>query len=59
MIFPSHCKFIGVINKHIRPDYKPGDAVYFSSQYTLIFEAPDRCEIYEVESSGDQGFIRK
>lgn len=58
MIFPSHCKFIGVINKHIRSGYRPDDAIYFSSQYVLVFEAPDRCEVLEVESSGE-GFIRK
>ena len=58
MIFPSHCKFIGVINRHIRSNYQPDDAIYFSSQYVLVFEAPDKCEVFEVESSGE-GFIRK
>ncbi len=58
MIFPSHCKFIGVISKHIRGGYKPSDAVYFSSQYLLVFETPDRCEVYEISSEGE-GFIRK
>ncbi|CAJ37686.1 DUF7714 family protein [Methanocella arvoryzae] len=58
MIFPSHCKFIGVINRHIRPGYRPDDAIYFSSQYVLVFDAPDRCEVFEVESTGE-GFIRR
>ncbi|OPY28371.1 MAG: hypothetical protein A4E28_01592 [Methanocella sp. PtaU1.Bin125] len=58
MIFPSHCRFVGVVSKHLRPDYRPDDAVYFSSQYVLIFEAPDRCAVYEV-ASGGEGFIRR
>jgi hypothetical protein len=58
MIFPSHCRFVGVIDRRDRPDYQPDDAVYFSSQYMLIFDAPDRCEVYEVTSDGE-GFIRK
>jgi hypothetical protein len=58
MIFPSHCRLIGVISKHHRPDYKPDDAIYFSSQYLLIFDAPDHCAVYEVASEGE-GFIRR
>lgn len=58
MIFPSHCRFIGVINKFVREGYKPSEALYFSSQYTLVFDSPRRCEVYEVQSAGE-GFIRK
>ena len=58
MIFPTHCRFIGSINKYKRPDYKPEDIIYFSSQYMLVFEAPDRCEVYEVKSSGDGTFLK-
>lgn len=58
MIFPGHCRFIGVINKHVRKDYKPSDAIYFSSQYTLVFSSPEKCEVYEVTSSGE-GLIKK
>ncbi len=57
MIFPSHCKFIGVIDKYDRKGYKPEDKVYFSSQYMLVFESPEKCEIFEVESDGE-GFLR-
>ena len=57
MIFPSHCKLIGVVDRRDRPDYRPDDAVYFSSQYMLIFDASGGCEIYEVASEGE-GFIR-
>ena len=58
MIFPSHCRFIGVVSRHYRPDYRQSDAIYFSSQYMLVFDAPDRCEVFEVETEGE-GFIRK
>jgi hypothetical protein len=58
MIFPSQCKFIGVVDKRDRPDYKPEDVVYFSSQYMLIFDDQGGCEIWEVVSEGE-GFIRK
>jgi hypothetical protein len=58
MIFPSHCKFIGVVDKRERPDYRPDDAIYFSSQYVLMFDPAGKCEIYEVTSEGE-GFIRK
>jgi hypothetical protein len=57
MIFPSHCRLIGVIDRYARKDYRPEDTVYFSSQYVLIFDAPDRCDVYEVQSEGD-GFLR-
>lgn len=58
MIFPSHCRLIGVVDKYAREDYKPEDIVYFSSQYVLVFEAPDKCEVYEVQSDGE-GFLRE
>lgn len=58
MIFPSHCRFIGVVDKHLRKDYKPDDLIYFSSQYALVFEAPEKCTVYEVKSEGE-GFMRK
>jgi len=57
MIFPSHCRFIGVVDEYARKGYRPDDRVYFSSQYMLIFKAPDRCEAYEVTSDGE-GFMR-
>jgi hypothetical protein len=47
-----------VIDKRDRPDYRPDDAVYFSSQYMLIFDAQGGCEIFEVASEGE-GFIRR
>lgn len=58
MIFPSHCRFIGVIDKYDRKGYKPEDTVYFSSRYMLVFESPEKCEVYEVESDGE-GFLRE
>jgi hypothetical protein len=58
MIFPAHCRFIGVVSKHHRPDYRQNDAIYFSSQYVLIFDAPDSCSVYDVASEGE-GFIRR
>ncbi len=57
MIFPSHCRLVGVVDKYARKGYRPEDAVYFSSQYLLVFEAPDRCEAYEVQSEGN-GLMR-
>ncbi len=57
MIFPSHCRFIGVVDKYARQGYRPEDVVYFSSRYVLVFEAPDKCEVYEVQSDGE-GFLR-
>lgn len=58
MIFPSHCRLVGVVDKYARKDYRPEDAVYFSTQYLLIFDAPDRCEVYEVQGEGE-GIIRR
>ena len=58
MIFPSHCRFIGVVDRYARDNYRPDDTVYFSSQYLLVFDAPDKCEIYQIESAGE-GFLRK
>lgn len=58
MIFPSHCRFIGVMKKYLMEHYQQGDVIYFSSQYMLVFDAPDSCDIYEAESDG-QGFIKK
>ena len=57
MIFPSHCRLVGVVDKYARKGYRPEDVVYFSSQYLLVFEAPDRCEVYEVQSEGN-GLMR-
>jgi hypothetical protein len=57
MIFPSHCRLIGVVDEYARKGYRPDDRVYFSSQYMLIFKAPDKCEAYEVASDGE-GFMR-
>lgn len=57
MIFPAHCRFVGVVDKYAREGYRPEDTVYFSSQYVLVFEAPDKCEVYEVQSEGE-GFLR-
>ncbi len=57
MIFPSHCRLIGVVDEYAREGYKPADRVYFSSQFMLVFKAPDRCEAYEVTSDGE-GFMR-
>ncbi|MCD1295688.1 hypothetical protein CUJ83_11835 [Methanocella sp. CWC-04] len=59
MIFPEHCKFIGAINKYLRKEYSPEDIIYFSSKYVLVFEAPDRCEVYEVRSEGEGTFLKK
>ncbi len=47
-----------MVDKHDRPDYRPEDAVYFSSEYLLVFYDAGRCEIYEMTSKGE-GFIRK
>jgi hypothetical protein len=58
MIFPSHCRLIGVIDRRDRPDYRPDDAIYFSSEYMLIFDAAGGCEILEITSEGE-GFIRR
>lgn len=58
MIFPSHCRLIGVVDKYARKGYKPEDVIYFSSEYVLVFEAPDRCDVYEVSSEGE-GFLRQ
>ena len=57
MIFPLHCKFIGVVDKDLRNNFRPDDQVYFSSQYVIVFESRDRCEIYAVQSEGE-GFMR-
>ena len=57
MIFPLHCKFIGVVDKDLRKNFRPDDQVYFSSQYVILFESRDRCEIYAVQSKGE-GFMR-
>lgn len=57
MIFPSHCRLIGVVDEYAREGYRPADKVYFSSQYVLVFKAADKCEAYEVTSDGE-GFIR-
>ncbi len=58
MIFPSHCRLIGVVDEYARTGYRPDDKIYFSSQYLLVFKAPDKCEAYEVTSSGE-GFMRQ
>ncbi|HMK46350.1 MAG TPA: hypothetical protein VK436_06955 [Methanocella sp.] len=58
MIFPSHCRFVGVVTRYARKNYRPDDALYFSSQYILVFQAPDRCEVHEVECTGE-GLIRR
>lgn len=57
MIFPLHCKFIGVVDKDLRNNFHPDDQVYFSSQYVIVFESRDTCEIYAVQSEGE-GFMR-
>jgi hypothetical protein len=57
MIFPSHCRLIGVVDQFARKDYRPEDIIYFSSQYVLVFLAPDQCDVYEVASEGE-GFLR-
>ncbi len=57
MIFPLHCKFIGVVDKDLRKNFRPDDQVYFSSQYVIVFESRDSCEIYAVQSEGE-GFMR-
>lgn len=59
MIFPSHCRFVGVIEKHKGKDYKPSDILYFSSQYMLIFESPEKCDVYEVKSAGEGQFLKE
>ncbi|AFD00308.1 hypothetical protein Mtc_1556 [Methanocella conradii HZ254] len=59
MIFPSHCRLVGVVDKYARKDYRPEDAVYFSTQYLLIFDAPDRCEVYEVQGEGEDIMRRR
>ena len=59
MIFPEQCKSIGAVRRHgRRSDRQRDDGIYFASDYVLVFDAPDRCEIYHVESEG-QGFIRR
>ncbi|HTX44590.1 MAG TPA: hypothetical protein VMC61_07640 [Methanocella sp.] len=57
MIFPSHCRLIGVVDEYAREGYRPDERIYFSSQYVLVFKAPDKCEAYEVTSDGE-GFLR-
>lgn len=59
MIFPDHCRFIGVVDKYLREDYRPSDIIYFSSQYVLVFDAPDICNVYEVKSDGEGAFLKK
>jgi hypothetical protein len=58
MIFPLHCRLIGVVDKRDRPDYRPEDAVYFSSEYMLVFDDAGHCEIFQLSNEGE-GFIRK
>lgn len=58
MIFPSHCRLIGVVDRRDRPGYRPDDAIYFSSQYVLVFDEAGKCEVYGVESEGE-GFMRR
>ncbi len=58
MIFPSHCRFIGVIDKRDRSDYRQNDAIYFSSQYMLVIDEAGKCEVFEVANEGE-GFIRR
>jgi hypothetical protein len=58
MIFPLHCRFIGVVDKDLRNDYRPEDKAYFSSQYIIVFEARASCDIYSMQSNGE-GFMRK
>jgi hypothetical protein len=58
MIFPSHCRLIGVVEKYCRKKYSPSDVIYFSSQYLMDFNSPETCDIYEIKSEGE-GFLRK
>jgi hypothetical protein len=58
LIFPDHCKFVGV--RHCTDEYcgpKIGDKIYFSSKYQLTFDNR-RAAIYEIESKGE-GLIRE
>jgi len=58
MIFPTHCRFVGVVDKYDRKEYLPEDTIYFSSQYVIVFDRTDKCDIYEVSSEGE-GFLRE
>lgn len=58
MIFPDHCRCVGVVDRYARPGYRREDVVYFSSRYVLVLEAPGECEVYGVEGEG-QGLLRK
>ena len=58
MIFPVHCKFVGVrrcANKYCAP--KRGDKIYFSSKYQITFYNK-KAAIYEVKSEGE-GLLRE
>lgn len=50
MIFPL-CKSVGVNDSFLKNGYPSTDVIYFATQYVLVFDAPRRCEVYEVESS--------
>ncbi len=45
-----------MVDKDLRNDFRPDDQIYFSSQYVIVFETRDSCEIYAVQSEGE-GFI--
>ncbi len=57
MIFPDHCRLVGVredINGASTP--KVGEHVYFSSRYLVVFER-EHAGLYELKSKGD-GLLR-
>lgn len=58
MIFPDHCKFVGV-RDCVDDDCEPkiGDKIYFSSKYQITFLKREAA-IYKVTSVGD-GLIRE
>jgi hypothetical protein len=58
VIFPDHCKFVGV-RDCVEDDCEPkiGDKVYFSSKYQITF-LKRRAAIYKVTSLGE-GLIRE
>ena len=58
MIFPDHCRFVGVrgcADEYCEP--KIGDKIYFSSKYQITFYNK-KVAIYEVESEGE-GLIKE
>ena len=56
MIFPDHCKVVGVASTNSHEEII-GTSIYFLTEYVLQF-VDDSCMIFKVENEGE-GFIRK